>query len=149
MQQPLPLRGEMDFALDLPKGLQGEAEVKQLLRSIFENQHFEVKTDFEAGRTGNVFVEVEDRGKKSGLSITKSPYWAFWLKGEFYTGFPVLIVVSTDRLRMLIKDRPLVPGGDGGLARGHLVSIPSLTKTLPDAPHAPSGITWPERKDLE
>ena len=78
-----------------------QAEVKQLLRSVFENQHFEVKTDFEAGRTGNVFVEVEDRGKKSGLSITKSPYWAFWLKGEFYSGFPVLIVVSTDRLRML------------------------------------------------
>ena len=66
------------FDLDLKFGQEKENE----LQEIFNNKLVEVKTDRVCQKTGNVFVEIEDNGKPSGIMNTKAIYFAFCLWKE-------------------------------------------------------------------
>lgn len=44
--------------------------------------HFEVKEDFYAKKSGRVAVEVECRGKPSGLAVTKANWWVYRIHTE-------------------------------------------------------------------
>ena len=52
-----------NFEYDLELGKVKEKE----LYDIFSYKKIEVKTDFKANETGNVFIEYESRGEKSGI----------------------------------------------------------------------------------
>mgnify|MGYP003636664967 FL=1 len=68
-----------NFDYDLVIGQKGE----KLVDHIFKNATVEVKRDFWTGTTGNIAVEFESRGKPSGISKTKSDYYAFVLAEQF------------------------------------------------------------------
>lgn len=111
---------DIDFKKDLKFGLEWENELKKILG----NKKLEVKTDKKWSKTGNIAVEIESRGKPSGLSTTKSDYWAFilWQKQEK----PNIILIPIDRLQTITgyfqRKKKVVMGGDANTSK--LVLIP-------------------------
>ena len=65
-----------NFKYDLAVGQIAE----KALAEIFENKKVEVKTDFKAKTTGNLFIEFKSRGKDSGITTTQADYCALKLK---------------------------------------------------------------------
>jgi hypothetical protein len=61
------------FEYDLKLGQERENALAQILGN---DSTIEVKSDRMARKTGNVFIEVESRGKPSGLSTTLADHWA-------------------------------------------------------------------------
>ncbi len=77
---------------------------------------FEFKADFESARTGNVFVEFQDRGNPSGINITTADFHIF-MTVDFYQ-------IPTATLKELVKGRRTTSAKKkktGGLTWGHLV----------------------------
>jgi hypothetical protein len=101
-----------NFDLDLKDGEFGEQIVSKILRG-----RIEVKTDYSSHQTGNIVVEVESRGRPSGLSTTEAKFWMFVLYHE-----KAIITVPTWKLKRLISGRETVMGGDNKTSR--LVLIP-------------------------
>jgi len=58
---------------------------------------YEIKTDFYEN-TGNILIEFESRGKKTGITITEADYFLtfFYKQGEIWN-------ISTDKLKFLIN----------------------------------------------
>ena len=87
-----------NFDYDLIIGQQGE----KLVDHIFKDSTVEVKRDFWTGTTGNIAVEFESRGKPSGISKTKSDYYAFVLAEQFRD--EVIIIIKTSRLKEIARE---------------------------------------------
>jgi len=62
-----------DFKYDLELGQEGE----NLIAKLLHNSTIEVKLDFIAWRTKNIFIEYESRGKPSGISTTQAKFWFY------------------------------------------------------------------------
>lgn len=111
-----------DFAFDLKLGQDEEIWLADLL----QGKTVEVKRDFIASRTGNVFVEFHSRGKASGLATTRADFWAFILDGER------VIIVPTQFLqqvaRKAYKQGRTVRGGDNNTSEGVLVRLEELVR---------------------
>lgn len=111
-----------DFAFDLQIGQDEEIWLSDLLK----NKTVEVKRDYMAAKTGNLFVEFESRGRASGLATTRADFWAFILDGER------VIIVPTEFLkgvcREIFKTGRTVKGGDSNTSTGVLVRIEGLVK---------------------
>lgn len=111
-----------DFAFDLKLGQAEEIWLADLLQS----KTVEVKRDFIASRTGNVFVEFHSRGKASGLATTRADFWAFILDGER------VIIVPTQFLQQVAREAykqgRTVRGGDNNTSEGVLVKIEELVR---------------------
>ena len=106
-----------NFVNDLPFGEKYEEELKSILEGKIE-----LKTDRLCQTTNNVFVEIESRGKESGILTTTADYWAFcfWtekrgLKDQTYT------LVSTKILKKLMTKYPIKLGGDNHTSKGHII----------------------------
>ena len=106
-----------NFDLDLKFGQQKENELQEILH----NEQIECKTDKICKRTGNVFVEFEDRGKPSGINTTKSAFYAFCLFKEERKKKQIWVLIPTTILKKLMKKYPIKNGGDNWEARGHIV----------------------------
>lgn len=75
----------------------------------------EVKEDFLCKNTGNVAVEFECRGKKSGISVTEALFHVYKIHEP--SGKIGFYIMRTDTLKMLIlngKYHRIVNGGDSG-----------------------------------
>lgn len=68
----------------------------------------ECKFDWKSRKTPNIVIEFEDRGKPSGISVTKATHW---VHGFFYNEWQIA-VTPIDVLRELIKEVEIVNGGD-------------------------------------
>ncbi len=55
----------------------------------------ELKTDFKASNTGNVFLEYKSHGHPSGIVTTHATWWVW----EFVDG--TLVIMTTQKLRSL------------------------------------------------
>ena len=103
------------FDLDLSFGQVGE----QKLADILQNSKIEVKFDRLAQRTGNIAVEFESRGKKSGIAITEAQWWAFVIERD--NSEPSIILVPTEKLRNICAavygKKGAVSGGDNNTSR--------------------------------
>ena len=110
-----------DFKYDLNLGLLGEKLVKEIFKY---NDKVEVKTDFKAKDTGNVFIEYKSRGKLSGLATTKAEWYCFVLSNEN------IIFLKTIKLKELCKQKGLsrCEGGDENTSNGILLPIKQLIK---------------------
>ena len=111
-----------DFSHDLKIGQLGE----KLLGAVLDHKKIEVKTDFQALKTGNVFIEYQSRGKKSGIATTQAEWYCFILSNV------QIILISTDNLKAISReflntDRD-IRGGDSNTSRGLLVPIDKLLK---------------------
>lgn len=113
------MKHNSDFKFDLELGIVGEKE----LADILQFKKIEVKTDFKARQTGNVFIEYESRGKKSGIAATEAEYYAFIL-GK------TIVLKTVDELKQLcrryVSTTRDVAGGDSNTSKGILLPIADL-----------------------
>ena len=78
----LKYNNNSDFDVDLKFGNKHEKKIGKLLG--LKTEEIEVKTERDWwDKTGNICIEVERRGKPSGLSVTKARVWVHVLaKGD-------------------------------------------------------------------
>ena len=109
-----------DFKYDLQLGKLGE----QHLAKILMNKKIEVKTDYQATQTGNIFVEYYSRGKASGITTTQAQWYAFLLSND------KIILISTEELKDICRKylwtKRDVKGGDNNTSQGILLPIKDL-----------------------
>tara|TARA_R110002167_G_scaffold43280_3_gene130851 strand:- start:1035 stop:1418 length:384 start_codon:yes stop_codon:yes gene_type:complete len=116
-----------DFRYDLKVGQAGEKLLAEMLGGT-KGDTIEVKSEIDRWvETGNHFVEMWSRGKRSGLSTTQAKYWAvnFYKDDEFQHN----IILRVDKLKKIIKlyrDTDTIrkkQGGDSNTSKGWLVPI--------------------------
>jgi len=109
-----------DFSHDLELGQKGENLLAKIL--LLKGDKIEVKTDLQATKTGNVFIEYQSRDRLSGLSTSKADYWAFLISNE------QIIIIETNKLKELCKTKGLrrVDGGDNNTSKGILIPLNKL-----------------------
>jgi len=113
------------FDIDLDFGKVGEKVVEEMFEG---DGKIEVKTEREIWkRSGNIAIEIRDRGKLSGISTTKAKTWIHMLDGGG-GGF----IFPVEELRKKIKERQekgvlrLTMGGDDNAAQLALLPIKEL-----------------------
>ena len=133
-------KGFAQFEEDLQKATTTEKEVAGYLKEIYEKRYgkevnvalnddykfdirlsmdsqevtVEVKEDFQAGKTGNIAVEYECRGKPSGIAVTKADFIAYKVH---YRGRYKIYYIPTQKLKEMIREKLFhrrVTGGDPG-----------------------------------
>jgi hypothetical protein len=109
-----------DFRWDLEVGQIAE----RWLGEILSNNTIEVKRDFAASRTGNVFVEFSCRNKPSGIATTMATHWAFVLDDE------TVVLLPTEKLKIIAREayrkRGTFKGGDSNASLGVLIRVERL-----------------------
>jgi|TARA_R100001509_G_C4681309_1_gene153607 hypothetical protein len=109
-----------DFRYDLELGQLGEKH----LGKILDNEKVEVKTDYQASDTGNLFIEYFSRGKESGIITTEATWFAFILSNH------KIILISTKKLKQLcrpyLNTKRDVKGGDDNTSQGILLPLKDL-----------------------
>lgn len=122
-----------DFKYDLKLGQQGETIIAKLLN----DSTIEVKTDFIATRTGNLYIEFMSRGKPSGIATTQAKYWIYIIlkqntpRNEFeQEDIETILFFRMQELKKKCKDwlkfNEPREGGDSNTSLGCLISIKEL-----------------------
>ena len=113
-----------DFKYDLEVGKVGEV----MLSEILSDSTIEVKRDFWVGRTGNLAIEFESRGKPSGIATTKASHWCFIFSKEFND--ELMIIIDTDRLkrisRIYYEKGSVKSMGDDNTSRAVLIPVKKM-----------------------
>jgi len=108
-----------DFNYDLKVGKVKEKELGDLL----SKKTIEVKRDLQAHKTGNIFIEYESRGKKSGISTSIADYYCIALIDS-------MVLIKTSKLkekcRTYIGTGRDILGGDNDTSKGILLPITDL-----------------------
>lgn len=116
------------FDIDLADGLIDEQFVARLLLKT----RMEVKTDHQAHRTGNVFIEYQGPSGKSGIDTTTSDWWSSNI--VLPNGGRSVVTIETRRLQALALETLMrqggkpVRGGDYNKYLGVLISIDKLVR---------------------
>jgi hypothetical protein len=107
-----------NFSRDMKRG----NEQQKLVMDIFEGESFEIKSDFMAHRTGNIAIEIQCRGKDSGIRTTKSDHWVYKI-----TKPDIVIILNTNRLREFVEKNldnyKVIMGGDDRSSKMMLIPI--------------------------
>jgi len=108
-----------DFKHDLKLGQKGENLLAKIIQS--KGPTIEVKTDFQAIKTGNLFVEYESRGKKSGIANSQAVWYSFVLSNN------IVLTISTEKLKNICREyhqtKRDILGGDNNTSKGILLPI--------------------------
>ena len=101
------------YDIDLPFG----SVFEKKLKGIFEKKKLEVKTERDEWKTtGNMAIELEYKGRPSGINITEADYWAHIFQDDGFIQFIVIFPVHIlkTRVRQWLKDgiARLEYGGD-------------------------------------
>lgn len=120
------LKQNNDFWHDLQCGLFGENMVGSLLQA--DLSRIEVKTDFMAHETGNLYIEFMNGSKLSGLSTTKSDFYCFLIPQN-----NVMVMMPTEKLKEVAKryykaTKKRKNGGDGKRAKGIALPFGEIIK---------------------
>lgn len=114
------MKRNSDFKFDLLLGQLAEKSLAEVLT----DKRIEVKRDFAALKTNNVFIEYNSRGNPSGISKTEADYYCFVLSDKQY------IIIETEdlkeRCRKYIKTNRDVVGGDNNTSKGILLPLKDL-----------------------
>lgn len=113
---------DLKFVADM---LDGESHEKNLASIL--NGSIEVKADKAAQKTGNIYVEVTDRGKPSGINTTTAEWQAQFLTGKGFDS-EVVVLIRTERLRNMVEGKRTVNGGDA--STGVLVKLTTLMEPI-------------------
>ena len=110
------------FTYDLSIGEKAETWISEIFNGVIKA---EVKTDFLAHKTGNIYIEVYSRGKQSGISLTTAEYWIIKINE-----IDITIIVSTQKLKEIVRKyftlNGYKKGGDNDTSLGVLIPIKSL-----------------------
>jgi len=107
------------FDLDLAYGQMHEDKIAEML----QGKKIEVKTDFKANETGNVFIEYESRGKKSGIATSLADYYCIAIGESFHIMKPELL---KKKCRKYLGTKRDVLGGDNNTSKGILLPVIEL-----------------------
>lgn len=114
-----PMNYNSDFKYDLEIGQKYETALSEVL-----GKKIEIKRDFKCLQTGNIFIEYESRGKKSGIATSEADWWCYWLSEHH------LIMVELEKLKALcrtyFKTERDVRGGDSDTSKGILLPLKAL-----------------------
>lgn len=117
-----------DFKYDLKIGQVGET----MLNEILHDSTIEVKRDSWIGRTGNIAVEYQSRGKPSGIATTNASHWCFIFSNEFND--EVMIIIETERLkrisRIFYKKGSIKSMGDNNTSKSVLIPAEKIINFL-------------------
>jgi len=122
-----------DFKYDLKLGQQGETIIAELLNDAT----IEVKTDFIAAKTGNVYIEYQSRGKLSGIATSEAKYWIYIIlkantprkhfnSKDIETILFFRIEDLKEKCRNWLRQNEPKKGGDYNSSLGCLISIKEL-----------------------
>lgn len=121
------------FDIDFQRGLVGERLVGTFLEAL-SGSKIEVKTDYRAAETGNVYVEAwqeNRRGEwvKSGLNVTEAEWFVF--AGPSGDGF---VAIRSTALLGLAHDAPrakiTIANEHTRQTRGRLVRLESIIQAI-------------------
>jgi len=121
------------FDIDYSRGLVGEKLVGTFLEAL-SGSKIEVKTDYRAIETGNVYVEAwqfNSKGEwvKSGLNVTEAEWFVF--AGPSGDGF---VAIKSAKLRELAMDAPRasidINTRNTRATRGRLVTVQSIFESI-------------------
>lgn len=93
--------------------------------------HLEIKTDVYHKKTGNMFIELKSRGKKSGLDATKSDFFVyFFMRKDLYPEDNVWMI-STKALKLISEKWRNDPryerrGGDNNSSEALVIPLEEL-----------------------
>lgn len=110
-----------------PEGKESRWDFRLERRDV---RSYEVKSHPAHARTGNVFYEVEYRGKPSGLRATQADWWVDACP-------PALVVLSRPKKLLdwlAVMGGSMINGGDDMACRGWLVPSRDLLKLAETAP---------------
>lgn len=85
------------------------------------NTKYEVKADRYTYKTNNIVIEYECRGKLSGINITQSDYYAYYVVNP--NNKDDLYIIPTTDIKEYIENRNykrIISGGDGGLSKMYI-----------------------------
>jgi hypothetical protein len=89
-----------DFITDLAYGKASEKTIANILG--LSSKEFEVKTERNWWtKTGNIAIELEYKGKPSGLNITEATYWAHVLQEP--DGLFCFVIIPVKKLKILVN----------------------------------------------
>jgi len=107
------------FYYDLDFGEKAEDWINQLFS---DGKKIEVKYDRMAHKSGNVYVEYQSRGKKSGIATTQANYWIFIIDKK-QAGIIVNVNKLKEICRIAYQLGHIVKGGDNDTSLGFLIPI--------------------------
>ena len=113
------------FAFDLDFGERSEKVYGKVLSDLIKGKH-ECKAERDRWiETGNMFIEFESRGKKSGISTTNSDHWVVSFYKENHLCFTITLPIKEAKAlaRKYYLRNKIVPGGDENTSKGVLVPI--------------------------
>ena len=87
-----------DFKYDLEIGKEGE----RIVDSLFKDKLIVVKRDSWVGRSGNIAIEYESRGKPSGIATTQADFWIIIFSKEYQD--KVMYVFETQMLKKVSRE---------------------------------------------
>lgn len=124
-----------DFKYDLLIGNQGENIISELLK----DSTIEVKMDFLAHRTNNIFIEYISRNKPSGISTTLAGFWFYIILKRNTNRDPKNITIhnvqdirffKVDKLKQIcrewLKYNKPIKGGDNNTSLGCCIPLSLL-----------------------
>lgn len=125
------MKDKRDFDIDLKRGQRVENE----LHGMLMGNRIEVKTDFAARTTGNLYFEFRSRGELSGLAVTKAEFWAHVIPNAGGYARLVMLFRVEDLKRQLRKLKRegwavVKKGGDEDSSEGLIVPAWVLLKDM-------------------
>ena len=120
----------MDYAADFDLDLRYGQIAEEAIRKILAEKKVEVKFDRLANKTGNLFFEIESRGKPSGLKITTADWFVVCIDSlNMMTWFKVPELKV--KLARLLNEKKAITkkGGDKNSSVGILVNFQDLLQT--------------------
>lgn len=117
-----------DFRYDLEVGKEGE----RIVDSLFKDKLIEVKRDSWVGRSGNIAIEYESRGKPSGIATTQADYWIIIFSKEYQD--KVMYVFETQLLKRVsreyFKQGKVKAMGDDNTSMAVLIPIKEISNFI-------------------
>ena len=114
------------FDIDLSWGQMFEKKLEDILR----NKKIEVKTERDIWKvSGDIAIEYQYKGRKSGIAVTQSEWWAHILQDN--EDIKCILLMPTEELKRVARKHLLdkkVIGGDNNNSKMVLVPIHELMK---------------------
>lgn len=74
----------------------------------------EVKADLRGNETGNIYIEFEHKGRKSGITKTESKYWWIFLTEKTYYKFKTIDILKAIKDKKYFKIAECFDGNSKG-----------------------------------
>ena len=90
---------------------------------------YEVKSETNASKTGNICIEYSNSNMPSGIKATKADYWVHYVIHDKENNIYDLYILPIEDLRTLIRNKQYfraMRGGDGGRSEFYLVKLSSI-----------------------